>query len=301
MGKIDKSTFDALIGQGLGPRRMDYTWRDVALYAAAVGAKPTDLPYIYEQKGELKALPTFCLLPYINSITMQPVRKCPYGPNELLSDLIVEHLGHTPNRLHMAMDLTIHGPIDAMQGTFLTEDRVDKVYDWGDKGVVGDMCQEVYNLAGNHIATLHSLHYHAAMGNFGGEPFKSNKLPYPDRDPDFVIEDYIAENQAILYRLCGDTYNVHIDYEIAQGYGYKKPFMQGLGTYGFTTRMLIQQLIPYQPERVTHISAQFRSVCFPGQTVRAQVWKVEDGVAYFRLKSEDGTTLLDNGLFEYKH
>ena len=31
MGKIDKSTFDALIGQGLGPRRMDYTWRDVAL------------------------------------------------------------------------------------------------------------------------------------------------------------------------------------------------------------------------------------------------------------------------------
>lgn len=297
---MGENIFDTILGKGLGPRRMDYTWRDVALYAAAVGAKPEDMPYLYEQTGALKALPTFCLLPYINSIQMQPLRRVPYAPNEILGDIIIEALGRTPNRLHMAMDLTIHGPVDPMQGTFLTEDRVDKVYDWGDKGVVGEMRMDVFNLAGNPVATLRSTHFHGALGNFGGQPFRSEKLPYPLRDPDFVVEDHIAANQAILYRLTGDTYNVHIDPTVAQGYGYQGPFMQGLGTYGFATRMVLQQVIPYEPQRVTHLSAQFRSVCYPGQDVRLLGWEVETGKVYFKLLNQEGTTLLDNGLFQYK-
>lgn len=55
----------------------------------------------------------------------------------------------TPNRLHMAMDLTIDGPIDACGRIFLTEDRVNEVYDRGEgKGVVADCAIEVYERAG---------------------------------------------------------------------------------------------------------------------------------------------------------
>jgi hypothetical protein len=301
---MEKNMFDSIIGKGLGPRRMDYTWRDVVLYALGVGAHPDDLPYIYEKAG-LKALPTFGLLPYLNSILMQPQRRVPYAPNEVIGDLIIEKLGgNIPNRLHMGMELVVHGAINPMQGTFLTEDMVENVYDWSEKGIVGKTRMEVYDIAGNRICTLKSTHFHGAFGGYGGEPYRSSKLTYPDRNPDYTLNDRIGENQAILYRLLGDTYDVHIDPAVAQSYGYKGPFLQGLCTYGFAARMGIQAIIPYEPERVTRIDAQIRNICYPGQNVKFVGWKAEEerkeGKVYFRLLNEEGKALLDNGILEYK-
>lgn len=296
--------FDSIIGKGCGHRYMEYTWRDVALYAVAVGATRDDLPYIYEKaEGGLKALPTFAVLPYINTIMMKPPTKEPYGPNEILLNFIHAGLGgEKHNRLHMAMELIFHKPVDAMKGTFITEDKVEAVYDWGDKGVVGIMSQEVMDIAGNPVCTLKGTHWHKAFGNFGGEKYVSPKAEIPDRDPDYDTTEYLAENQAILYRLTGDTYQVHIDPEVGKKRGYEKPFMQGLGTLGFATRMAIQQIIPYQPERVTRIYAQMRKVCIPGQPVRLMTWNVGEGKVHFKLvNAENGDLLLGNGVFEYKN
>ena len=286
---INEHFFDGLIGKGMGPRTMNYEWRDVSLYALGVGASKHDLPYFFEKcKGGMKALPTFSLLPYINTINMQPYRHVPYGPNELVSDYIVEHIGYTPNRLHMAMDLTIHGSIDAYGGTFLTEDRVNAVYDRGEgKGVVADCAMEIYDRAGRHISTIHSYHWHKALGGFGGPRFDSQK-------------EFMIDNLACFYRLSGDTYEVHVDPEISGKYGYEMPFMQGLCTYGFATRMLIGQVIPYQPEKVKHIYAQMRNVCYPGRNMTLQAWKMKEGCLCFKLMDEEGRLLLGNGLFEYE-
>ncbi len=87
--ELNEKFFDHLIGQSNGPRTMKYTWRDVSLYALGVGASRKDLPYFFEKaKGGMKALPTFSLLPYINSINLEPIRHVPYGPNELVSDYV---------------------------------------------------------------------------------------------------------------------------------------------------------------------------------------------------------------------
>lgn len=294
--------FSSIIGKGCGHRWMDYTWRDVALYALAVGANKYDLPYIYEKvPGGLKALPTFGVLPYINTIMMMPPTKEPYGPNEILVNFITNGLGgKSPNRLHMAQEIIIHRPIDAMKGTFMTEDKVEAVYDWGDRGVVGIMSQEVMDRAGNPICTLKGTHWHKAFGHFGGEKYVSPKVEYPDRMPDYDVNEYLADNQAVLYRLTGDTYQVHIDPEVGKKRGYSMPFMQGLGTYGFAVRMGIQAIIPYQPERVTRLYAQMRKVCNPGQNVRFVGWKIEEGKVHFKLLADDGDVLLGNGIFEYK-
>lgn len=299
---VDKDFFNPVIGQGLGPRMMKYTWRDVSLYALGVGAGSQDLPYFFEKyKGGMKALPTFALLPYINTINMEPIRHVPYGPNEILSDYIKEKVGYFPNRLHMAMDLKIHGSIDAYQGTFLTEDKLNAVYDRGEgKGVVGDCEMDVYDLAGRHVAELHSYHYHGIFGGFGGEKFDSQKIQYPDRMPDIEVTEYMADNLACIYRLTGDTYAVHVDPEVAGSYGYEKPFLMGLCTYGFATRIAIQAAIPYEPERVTHVYAQMRNVCFPGRNVTFQGWKVGEGKIYFKLMDDQGRLLLGNGIFEYQ-
>jgi len=294
--------FNSIIGTGCGHRWMEYTWRDVVLYAVSCGATRDDLQYIYEKvPGGLKALPTFGVLPYINTIMMNPPTKEPYGPNEILVNFIKACLGGKfSNRLHMAQEIFIHRPIDAMKGTFITEDKVEGVYDWSDRGVVGIMSQEVMDGAGNLVCTLKGTHWHKALGHFGGEKYESPKVDYPERTPDYDVSEYLAENQAILYRLCGDTYQVHIDPEVSGGRGYDAPFMQGLGTLGYAVRMGIQTIIPYQSERVTHLYAQMRKVCIPGQRVRFVGWTVKTGTVHFKLLDDNGGILLGNGIFEYK-
>lgn len=300
--EMNPGMFEHLYGQGLGTRNMDYTWRDVSLYGIGVGAKMEDLPYFYERcEGGLKALPTFALLPYINSITMDQYTKVPLGTNELVIDFVTEKLGYTPVGLHMAMDIRIDGEIDAYKGTFITEDKLNKVLDRGEgKGIVSDCAMDVYDIAGRHVAELHSYHYNAAFGGFGGEKFAPPKLAYPDRAPDYETTEFMVENLAAIYRLAGDTYKNHVDPEAAKSKGFKKPFMMGLCTYGFATRMIIQQVIPYQPEKVTHIYAQIRNVCYPGCNVTVKSWEVEKGTIYFQMLDEEGRLLLNNGILEYK-
>ena len=56
--KLPTPDFDSVIGKGLGPRYMNYMWKDVALYALGVGCSKDDLPYIWEGCPDgFKALP----------------------------------------------------------------------------------------------------------------------------------------------------------------------------------------------------------------------------------------------------
>ena len=59
---MEKVDLTQLIGLRTEPRYMEYNWRDIALYALAVGAKAEDLQYTYEKV--LKALPTYGTIPY---------------------------------------------------------------------------------------------------------------------------------------------------------------------------------------------------------------------------------------------
>lgn len=297
---MNKNMFDSVIGKGLGPRRMDYSWRDVALYALGVGAHKDDLIYTYEKRN-LKALPTFGLVPYLNSILLNPRRRVPYTPATLADDVIIDELGgKIPNRLHMAMELIMHGTIDPLQGTFLCEDKVDNVYDRGEgKGVAIQTEMNVYDVAGRPVCTARSTHAVFAFGGFGGERLPSQTLTFPDSEPEYTICDQMSETQAILYRLMGDTYDVHVDAELAKSYGYEGPFMQGLCTYGFACRMGIQAVIPGEPERLTRMYAQMRNICYPGSGVKFVGWNVE-GKVYFRLLNSEGKVLLDNGVLEYR-
>jgi len=294
--------FDHLIGRSLAPRTMEYTYRDVSLYALGVGCHLDDLPYYFEKRPEgLKALPTFALLPYINNITINPITPLPDGTNEIVRDWLERQLGRMPSGLHMAMDLKINGPIDPYKGTFLMKDVLNNVYDRGEgKGIVSDCSMEVFDIAGRPVAELHSYHVNFACGGFGGPKFVSPKVAYPEREPDAETTEFMVENIAAIYRMTGDTYPVHIDQALAESYGYPKPFIMGLCTYGFASRIVIQQFIPYQPERVTHIYGQIRNVCYPGRNVTVKSWKLEEGKIAFRMTDEEDRLLLGNCILEYR-
>lgn len=290
----------SVIGKSNGPRTMNYTWRDAALYALGVGAHKDDLKYLYENEN-MKTLPTFGLLPYLNALTMLPRRRVPQTPATLVDEVVIQELGgRIPKRLHMAMELFVHNPIEPLEGTFLCEDKVAEIYDRGEgKGIAVQAQMNVYDVAGQPLCTAVSTHAIFAFGGYGGKKMPSRTLQYPERKPDYVLEDHFLDIQAVLYRLSGDTYNVHIDPEAAKSYGFEEPYMQGLCSYGFACRMGIEAVCPEHPERLKYMYAQMRSVCFPDTSVQFAGWNMGNGKIYFRFLGKNSAAILDNGVMEF--
>lgn len=291
--------FEKFIGASPGVRKLEYNWRDIALYALAVGAKKEDLHYYYEQ--DMKAIPTYGTIPYWNAINTTPQRPFPYPASRIVVDALERKLGKQPTFLHMEHELILHRTIEPIKGTFVFEDKITNIYDRGEgKGIVVTTEMPVYDEAGNLICTNKSSTIILAEGGFGGEKYPKSPVVIPAREPDYVVTDYMSEIQNILYRLTGDTNHIHVNPELAKESGFEGPIMQGLCSFGFACRMGIEAIIPKEPERMTRILAQMRCVCYPGTKVKFVGWRVE-GSIYFRLLNADtSVAILDKGIIEYK-
>ncbi len=290
--------FDKYIGTSSGWRKLEYSWRDIALYALAVGAHREDLNYYYEKN--MKAIPTFGVIPYWNAVNTIPQRPVPYPASIIVCEALQKELGTPLDSLHMEHELIMHRPIDPIKGSFVFEDTISNIYDRGkNKGIVVKTQVPVYDEAGNLICTNNSSTVFFAGGGFGGERPPKSTVIIPECEPDYVISDYISEIQNALYRLTGDTNHIHVNPEVAIKSGFKAPFMQGLCSFGFACRMGIEAIIPNEPERMTRISAQMRSACYPGTKVQFVGWKENNGVYFQLLNSVSGEAILDKGVFEY--
>jgi len=288
------------IGTSTGPRKIEYNWRDMALYALAVGAGEKDLQYTFEKN--MKAIPSFGTVPYWNAVNNYPQRPAPYPGAFVVREALEREEGGIVKGLHMEHTLVMHRPIDPIKGSLVFEDTITNIYDRGEgKGIIVETKVPVYDEAGNLLCENISNTMFFTHGGFGGEAPKKSSVKIPDREPDCSLESVLSPTANMLYRLTGDTNRVHADPEVAQAEGFPRPFMQGLCSFGYACRMAIEALIPGEPERMTCISAQMRSICFPGSTLRLDVWKEEEGRAVFRLVCvEDGKPVLDRGLFTWK-
>ena len=86
-----------LVGKKMEPRYMEYNWRDVALYALAVGAKREDLIYTYEK--ELKAIPTYgtaVSYTHLDVYKRQLLAHEPENPRSFWSSPFPERVGRYP-------------------------------------------------------------------------------------------------------------------------------------------------------------------------------------------------------------
>ena len=285
-----------LVGLSTEHRHMDYTWRDVALYALAVGAKEHDLQYTYERN--MKALPTFGVVPYWAALSVSPRIPRPM-PAPTFAERLIRP---TVAPLHMEHTLEIDRPIDPIKGTLVFQDVITDVFDRGEgKGAVIQSRVEVCDEAGNRLCTNIANTLFQEGGGFGGKPMPKNPVAIPQRAPDFTLDDDISPVQNVLYRLTGDTNLVHVDPEVARERGFDRVFMQGLCSFGFAARLAIEALMPGKPEQLTKISAQMRSILYPGTKIQMRIWTIQDGQAYFRLvNQETGAAVLDRGVLEWK-
>lgn len=288
MGELNRN----LIGTTTGPQTFSYTWRDVALYAMGVGAGSDNLEYLYEK--DLKAIPSFGVVPYWGTFGITPPRNIPTPINCTIG---LDRQGS----LHMAHKLILHKPIDPMGGTLTFEDTVVELFDRSGKGAVMRTELTATDASGEKVFTNIGDTLFAVYSAPGSPAFPKSSVLFPEREPDYVIRDRLSPDQNLLYRLSGDTNLLHVDAEEAHKQGFDRPIMQGLCSFGYACRLGIQALFPHQPERLTSIEAQFRSPLFPGTDIELRIWKITDHQTYFRMiVPQTEQIILEKGVFEWQ-
>ncbi len=287
------------IGTTTGFRRIEYNWRDIALYALAVGAGEKDLLYVYEKN--MKAIPSFGTVPYWNAVNSFPQRPEPYPGAFVVRNALEKESGVIIRGLHMEHTLIMHRAIDPMKGSLVFEDTITNIYDRGKgRGIIVETRVPVYDEAGNLVCENIANTMFYAFGGFGGEAPPASAVEIPEREPDASVINQLSLTANLLYRLTGDTNRIHVDPEVAQEEGFPRPFMQGLCSFGYACRMAISVLIPGEPERMNYISAQMRSICYPGSILRLDVWEGECSAIFRLVNVEDERPVLDKGVFKWK-
>ena len=270
------------VGKKIGPIRRDYTWKDVVLYSLGVGAGFDELEYCYE--GSLKVIPSFSIASVF----------------DFLAQVGISSDADLSGILHGEQDIIFHNPIPT-EGTITTEGAITHMYDKGQgKGALVVAEAETFHSNGKKLFTNIFTIFCRKDGGFGGEPGPSESVEIPDRAPDFEEHASPAPDQPLIYRLSGDIFALHVDPDFARASGFEKPIMHGLCTHGYACRAVIKHLFPGEPERMSRFRVRFSKVLYPGVPITTQIWKVEEGKAFFRtVNDQTRDVIIDRGIVEW--
>lgn len=173
--------------------------------------------------------------------------------------------------LHASEGIVVSGPIPP-SGAGVAVTRFTDVWDKGGAAVIWSETT-VTTAQGTPLWTQKRSIFARGEGGFGGDRGPSSTRALPDGAPDLEISMWVMPQQALLYRLCGDRNPLHSDPEFALAAGFPKPILHGLCTYGMTCKALIDALLNGVTAAVSSYSGQFAGVVFPGETLRAYVWR----------------------------
>ena len=274
---------DEALGSKYPDRTSSYDEGDLALYALGVGAAtdPNDeegLRLVYEgHGGGMKALPTFAVIPGTNAI------------------LGFAKEGITAPGLNYGLDRLLHGeqyieltrPLP-LKATLTTKGKVTNIWDKG-KGALVVTALDSYDEDGDLLIKSEMTAFIRGAGGWGGErgPSADVNVP-PSREPDVVVEDAIPENQALLYRLSGDWNPLHADPGMAKAFGFERPILHGLCTFGYAGRRVLESFAPEgNPDFFKSIKVRFAGNVYPGDTLITEMWKESDQRIVFQCKVKE--------------
>ncbi|MEU6671537.1 MaoC/PaaZ C-terminal domain-containing protein [Streptomyces sp. NPDC046727] len=276
---------DAALALAAEPRTGEISWdhKDVQLYHLGIGAglpatDPDELRYTLESR--LHVLPSFATV-------------AGSGSPGVISGLSMPGVDVDLARvLHGGQSLGIHRPIP-VRGTATATGRIAAVYDKG-KAAVLVMRTEVADAEGP-LWTNDAQIYVRGEGGFGGDRGPSTRPDPPTGDPDRTVLRPVREDQALLYRLCGDWNPLHADPEFAKRAGFDRPILHGLCTYGSTLKAVVDTLLGGDVTRVRGYRTRFAGVVYPGETLRIRMWREEGRVrvAVGALERQDAPVLVD--------
>ncbi len=285
---------DAALGYTYPEMTSSYDERDVALYALGVGAAkdPTneaDLALVYEMSGKgMRVLPSFGVIPAINMV-FSMARSGVQAPG---LNFGFDRILHGEQYTELKRPLPTHGKLT-------TKGTVKHIYDKGKGAVIGTEFV-TYDENGDELIKNEVTTFVRGAGGWGGDrgPSAEVNVP-PDRAPDKVFEQKTDDNQALLYRLSGDWNPLHADPSFAKNFGFAKPILHGLATFGFATRAVVNAFAPdADPRFVKSIRVRFASTVLPGETIVTEMWKDGDKVIFRCTDKENGKICISNAAIE---
>jgi acyl dehydratase len=101
------------------------------------------------------------------------------------------------------------------------------------------------------------------------------------------VEEKTNPNQALLYRLSGDWNPLHADPGFARGFGFDRPILHGLCTFGFMVRHLVNGACGGDASKVRSFEAQFRKPVWPGDTLVTEGWVMRPGAVALQVKVKE--------------
>ena len=113
-------------------------------------------------------------------------------------------------------------------------------------------------------------------GGFGGERGPSTSVEPPDRAPDFELALPTLPQQALLYRMCGDRNPLHSDPEFALPQAFPSRSCTVFAPTASACKALVDACLDGDVTQVGSYGARFAGVLFPGETLKASIWK-QDG------------------------
>ena len=261
-----------------------YTQRDSIIYGLGIGLgkdpmDATELKYVYE--NGLIAFP---------SMATNFQYKSPLLLKAKLNMIMI---------VHGEQGVTLHQPMPA-SADVISDTKVVNCYDRGaSKGAIIEVETNVRLKKDNSpLCTLTSKTFARGDGGFGGEDVPAS-IPVELNDtPDIIHEVTTTEDQALIFRLSGDSNPLHSDPNFAKMAGYPKPILHGLCSYGVACRSIVEALCEKDSKKLKKFNVRFSSPVFPGETIVTEMWKKDDEIHFQSKVKERDKVVLKNGVCE---
>ena len=249
----------------------EYDENDLALYALGIGAArdpldKSELKFAYEMGGDFQALPTFGVMPQMSAM-LKAAREGTFTMPGMSFGF--ERL------LHGEQYMELKGPMPR-KGKLTHHFKFKNAYDKDPNAVVTFAISTV-DEDGTELAYNEMTSFVKGAGGWGGDrgPSADINVP-PAREPDAVIEEKTDVNQTLLFRLSGDWNPLHADPGFAKAFGYDRPILHGLCTFGHAGRHVIKAFCDNNGRKFKSIKVRFAKNVFPGETLVTRMWKESD-------------------------
>jgi len=254
--------------------------RDLLVYAAGVGAKASDFPFVYELDKAWAPLPTFPVVLILKG-TDQDVT---IFANRLGAEPIPGLPKLDPARLvHASQSIEILKEIPSVSGEgWKLIGRISGVHE-NKSGIIVERENILVDSKGTQYAKLYSATFYLGAKGTGQKfskqiaaPPQAKPIP-KGRQADWVIKDQTTPEQAMIYRLSGDFNPLHIDPKVGKAAGFAGAILHGLSTFGFAARGLVSEVGNNNPRSLKFFGVRFTSPVMPGDALETHVWEVGPG------------------------
>lgn len=258
------------------PTPYEYTDRDVSLYNLGIGAKRTDLNYVFEGAEDYQVVPTFGVIP-------------PFSADAAFSfDEIVPNF-NPMMLLHGEQYLEVRKYPIPTAAKLVSRSRLLEVVDKGSAAIAKTGVTTVIEATGEELFYNEMTVFLRGCGGFGGQKRAADRGAStaankpPARAPDVVVEEKTTEEQAAIYRLSGDYNPLHIDPAFAKMGGFKAPILHGLCFFGIAGKAVYEKFGQFK-----NIKVRFAGTVVPGQTLVTEMWKEGNKVVFQAKVKETG-------------